>query len=179
MLDAFFQSKNAQQNNPDALFAQIANNQPIYNPATKSTPAYKSAMSRFNDLNINAGLTAKELSDQLKNGSITIGSQAYKDLQAKNPQLVQNAEKLNAVNTGMGGKTDTNVIESNVGNNIIKDVKKEDVPNLQNALANNPEVKQSLATSKETKTKIDALQDNLDNLEEDIRAQLKGTGATE
>lgn len=72
MLDAFFQAKSAQQNNPDALFQQIVSNQTIQNPAIRNTPAFKTAQTRASDLTINSGLTAKELSDQIKNGSITI-----------------------------------------------------------------------------------------------------------
>ncbi len=99
MLDAFFQAKAAQQNNPDALFQQIVNNQTIQNPEIRNSPAFKSAQTRASDLNVNSGLSAKELSDQIKNGSINIGSQAYKDLQATNPQLVQDAERINTLNT--------------------------------------------------------------------------------
>lgn len=180
MLDAFFQSKSAQINNTDALFQQIATNQPIYNQDTKRTPAYQKAFSRFSDMNLNAGLTPNELADKLRNGSITLGSQAYTDLQMKNPALVKNAERLNSINTWVGGqKMDSNTILSNVSNSIIKDVPQADIPNLQKMLSTNPQVSDSLAKSKETKTNVDKLQDTLDNMEDDIRAQYKGTGATE
>lgn len=115
MLDAFFQSKSSQTNNPDMLFQQIATNQPIYNPNIKSSPAYQKAFSRFNEMNLNSGLTSNELADKIRNGSIPIGSQAYNDLNMKNPSLVRNAEILNSVNTGVrGNRIDSNTIESNV-----------------------------------------------------------------
>jgi hypothetical protein len=178
MLDAFFQAKSAQQNNPDALFQQMASNQTIYNPQVVNTPAFKVAQQRMSDLTINSGLTAKELSDQINNGSITIGSQAYKDLQTSNPQLVQNAERLNAINTGIGKRVDSNTIETNVGNNIIKNVPKEEVPTLQGMLANNEQVKTALDNSKATKTRVDEIQDTLDNLEDDIKKQYEGKDVT-
>lgn len=178
MLDAFFQAKSAQQNNPDALFQQIISNQTIQNPSIRNTPAFKAAQSRASALSINSWLTAKELSDQIKNGSITIGSQAYKDLQTSNPQLVQNAERLNAINTWVGKRVDANTIESNVGNNIIKNVPKEEVPTLQGMLANNEQVKTALDNSKATKTRVDTIQDTLDNLEDDIKKQYEGKDVT-
>lgn len=180
MLDAFFQAKNSQQNNPDALFQQIATNQPIYNQEIKKTPAYQKAFSRFNDLNINAGLSTNELADKIKNGSITIGSQAYTDLQAKNPALLQKAEMLNSINTGRGNeKIDSNTILSNVSENVVKDMSKNDIPNYQKMLAGDTKVVDARDKWMETKTKRDALQDSYDNLEEDIRAQYKGKDVTE
>ncbi len=40
-------------------------------------------------------------------------------------------------------------------------------------LSENEQVADSLAKSKETKAKVDSIQDGLDNMEEDIRAQYK------
>lgn len=126
-------------------------------------------------MNINAGLTTNELADKIRDGSINIGSQAYTDLQMKNPELIRKAEMLNSINTGKGNaKVDGNAVLTNVTENITKDVPKEDIPNYQSMLAGNPQVKDALSKKTETETKINGLQDTLDNIEEDIRNDLKG-----
>lgn len=125
-------------------------------------------------MNINAGLTTNELADKIRDGSINIGSQAYTDLQMKNPNLVKNAEMLNSMNTGKGNaKVDGNAVLTNVTENITKDVAKEDIPNYQNMLAGNTQVKDAKDKWTEAKTKKDNLQDLIDNVEDEVRAELK------
>lgn len=46
-------------------------------------------------------------------------------------------------------------------------------------LSENTQVKSALDTSKATKTRVDAIQDSLDNIEADVRKQYEGKDVTE
>ncbi len=174
VLDAYFQAKTGNLGTQDGIFQALSTNQPIFNKDVVNTPAFQSAKARFDTLQVNKGLSAAQIADKLKNGDLTIWSPEYNDLQAINPSVLQQAEQLNNVNTGLIKQTPRSTIETNVGNNLTSNMPKNEIPNYQKMLSENKDVQTALAQSRETWDKISQLQDNLDNLEEDIRSQYQG-----
>lgn len=64
----------------------------------KLTPSYKIAQNRYMKANMYNSMTPSQLSNEMTNSKLIQGSQAYEDLKAMNPKLVQDTENLRIVN---------------------------------------------------------------------------------
>ena len=64
----------------------------------KTTLPYKIANNRYMKANMYSTMTPSQLSSEMTNSKLIQGSQAYEDLKAMNPKLVQDTENLRIVN---------------------------------------------------------------------------------
>lgn len=64
----------------------------------KTTLPYKIASNRYAKANMYSTMTPAQLSSEMTNSKLIQGSQAYEDLKAMNPKLVQDTENLRIVN---------------------------------------------------------------------------------
>lgn len=149
-------------------------------PGMKPTSADTKARQLQGDLNVYAWMQPAEIADAMNQGKITVWSDLYNQLKVTNPQLIANAENLNAINAGTGKKSvPAQEVETNVGANITKWMPPSEVPNFKDMLSKDENVKMYLDQAREKKVQIDQVETSLENLEDDIRKQYEWTGATE
>lgn len=184
VLDAFFQAKNAQQNNPDALFQSLISGVPIYNQELKNTPQFKQAQTRLDNLRQYSSYNSNQFATAISSGQLLPGTQTYNDLQ-RDPKLKVSIEKANTLNQVNGNKLDTNKAVSTVMNDIV------DNSPLGQAMKDgyiSAEEANQFTTTPEIQAKSDALlklqndvttkQNSYDNIRTEVENELKGTGAT-
>ena len=116
------------------------------------------------------------------------GSKAYAVLTKANPQLVAEAERIRDANRRSGiigyddnGKATTNRLPDaveNVGNSIVNENPDTPIPTLAAAL-NTSDIQAARTKASGTKTELNTLYDTIESVEDDVRSDLKGTGATE
>jgi len=79
------------------MYSAIVNKQEVPD-STKMTPAYKIAQNRYSKASSFSSMTPSQVSDQMRSAKLVEGSQAFEDLKAINPKLVQDATNLRKVN---------------------------------------------------------------------------------
>ena len=100
------------------MYSAIVNKQEVPD-STKMTPAYKIAQNRYSKASSFSSMTPSQVSDQMKNAKLVEGSQAFEDLKAINPKLVQDATNLRKVN----GDT-TNIWTTNTDGTKVNNLEK-------------------------------------------------------
>ena len=191
-LDSFYNSK---QPTISSMYSAILNQQEVPEQ-TKLTPAYKIAQNRYTKANMYSGMTATQVSSEMRNAKLIEGSQAFEDLKAINPKLVQDATNLRKVNGDKtniwtytnnpdGSQVKTNNLENtfvsdfhdNFGE-FIKSMYKIQTPEEIRAIIYTPDVKASEDKAKSIELDINKIDDSLAQIDRDVDKELAGSGAT-
>lgn len=178
------------QQSPEGIFTSLA--QWVY--VDKRLPWYKEASKRFNDLQKYSTYSQKEFESSLANGTLLPWTQTYNDL-IKIPKVKEAIDKAQALNKINGVTSDLNTIyesqSEEIGNNVSVNVNGQTTTIKQalqdgyidkteyDSFTNTPEVIAKVNEVEQLTNKRDELQLSYNNVEDDVRKQLKGTGATE
>ena len=103
MVDSFWRARNKLDSN--SIYQALETGAQVPREATK-TSQFEDAVNRKAEVNKYENLNAYQLSKEI-NSSLIPGTQAYNDLMAKNPKLVEDANKLSRVNMGVTARQDT------------------------------------------------------------------------
>jgi len=185
-LDAFWNAQN--KRTPDQLIDMALSGQDL--TPYKGTPEYITASRIGKAVSGYSKMTAPQLSEAMGSmeADLLPGSKGYAVLSKANPQLVAEAERIKDANRRSGiisfdenGKPKTNRVpdaEVTISDSITSDVDSTAVPTLAAALGT-PEITKAREKASATKDELNGLYDTLESVEDDVRAELKGTGATE
>lgn len=193
ILDAFFQAKNTQQNNPEALFQQMLSWVPVYNPETKSTPQYQQAKQRFDNLQNYSSYTTDQFASALVNGDILPGTQGYNDL-LNNPEVKVKLEKAKILNDANGKKIDVQKATDNKSQEILDGTNinvngqtmtiakaYEDgviTADEMKQMFSNPKIDADTKVVNDKQLELDSLQNNYDNVRKQVEDELKWKDVT-
>ncbi len=191
-LDSFYNSK---QPTISSMYSAILNQQEVPEQ-TKLTPAYKIAQNRYTKANMYSGMTATQVSSEMRNAKLIEGSQAFEDLKAINPKLVQDAMNLRKVNGDKtniwtytnnpdGSQVKTNNLENTFASDFndnfgdfIKSMYKIQTPEEIRAIIYTPDVKASEDKARSIELDINKIDDSLAQIDRDVEKELAGSGAT-
>jgi hypothetical protein len=162
----------------------------------KTTLPYKIAQNRYAKANMYSTMTASQLSSEMNNSKLIQGSQAYEDLKAMNPKLVQDTENLRTVNGTKqnvftyvnnpdGTKTKVNHLENSFSNDfqdnfgeIIKQMYQVQTPEQIRAIIRTPDVVQAEEKASAIELTMNELEKQIANIDTDVEKELSGSGAT-
>lgn len=97
MLDASFSGNQPVQPTASAMYSAIANKLDIPDEQ-KTSLSFKIAQNRYTKASSYSTMTASQLSSEMTSSRFIQGSQAYEDVKAMNPKLIQDVENLRIVN---------------------------------------------------------------------------------
>lgn len=178
-----------------AMYNAIATKMDIPDEQKTSLP-YKIASNRYAKANMYSSMTPSQLETEIKNAKLVEWSQAYEDLKAMNPKLVQDTENLRKVN---GGKTNifsyvnnpdgTKVKVNNLENtfaqdyienfgDIIKQMYTVQTPEQIRAIINTPDIIAAQDKATQIELWMNELEKQIENVDKDVEAELKWSGAT-
>jgi hypothetical protein len=185
-LDAFWKAQN--KRSADQLIDMALARQDL--SAYKGTPEFLTAQRVGKAVLDYSKMTPALLAQRMEamESDLLPGSKAYDVLSKANPQLVAEAERIKDANRRSGiigydadGKATTNRIpdaETNISDSLTNGVSETAIPSLASAL-NTHEITKAREAASATKTQLNELYDTVEGIEDDVRAELKGTGATE
>ena len=187
-LDSFYNSK---QPTISSMYSAIVNKQEVPD-STKMTPAYKIAQNRYSKASMYSSMTPTQVSDEMRNAKLVEGSQAFEDLKAINPKLVQDATNLRKVNgdttniwTTNADGTKINNLEKNIADDytdnfgeFIKSMYKVYTPAEITAIIRTPDVVAAEDKAFSIEKSINELDKQIDNIDSDIDTEQKWGGAT-
>lgn len=187
-LDSFYNSK---QPTISSMYSAIVNKQEVPD-STKMTPAYKIAQNRYSKASSFSSMTPSQVSDQMRNAKLVEGSQAFEDLKAINPKLVQDATNLRKVNgdttniwtTNTDG-TKVNNLEKNIADDytdnfgeFIKSMYKVYTPAEITAIIRTPDVVAAEDKAFAIEKSINELDKQIANIDSEVDTEFKWSGAT-
>lgn len=187
-LDSFYNSK---QPTISSMYSAIVNKQEVPD-STKMTPAYKIAQNRYSKASMYSSMTPTQVSEEMRNAKLVEGSQAFEDLKAINPKLVQDAKNLRKVNgdttniwtTNTDG-TRVNNLERNIADDytdnfgeFIKSMYKVYTPAEITAIIRTPDVVAAEDKALSIEKSINELDKQIANIDSDIDTEQKWGGAT-
>lgn len=170
----------------------------------KTTLPYKIAQNRYTKANSYSTMTASQLANEMDNSRFIQGSQAYEDVKAMNPKLIQDTENLRIVNgkkqnvfTYINNPDGTPVKDANGNpvkqNNLektfaeeymdnfgdtIKNLFKVQTPDEIRAMIYTDDVKKAQDKASEIELTMNELEKQMDNVDDDVDKELAGSGAT-
>lgn len=187
-LDSFYNSK---QPTISSMYSAIVNKQEVPD-STKMTPAYKIAQNRYSKASSFSSMTPSQVSDQMKNAKLVEGSQAFEDLKAINPKLVQDATNLRKVNgdttniwtTNTDG-TKVNNLEKSIADDytdnfgeFIKSMYKVYTPAEITAIIRTPDVVAAEDKALSIEKSINEIDKQMANIDKEVDTEFKWSGAT-
>ena len=182
-LDSFYNSK---QPTISSMYSAIVNKQEVPD-STKMTPAYKIAQNRYSKASMYSSMTPTQVSEEMRNAKLVEGSQAFEDLKAINPKLVQDAKNLRKVNgdttniwtTNTDG-TRVNNLERNIADDytdnfgeFIKSMYKVYTPAEITAIIRTPDVVAAEDKALSIEKSINELDKQIANIDSDIDTEQK------
>ena len=187
-LDSFYNSK---QPTISSMYSAIINKQEVPD-STKMTPAYKIAQNRYSKASSFSSMTPSQLSDQMRSAKLVEGSQAFEDLKAINPKLVQDAINLRKVNgdttniwTTNPDGTKVNNLENSIADDytdnfgeFIKTMYKVYTPAEITAIIRTPDVVAAEDKAFAIEEKINELDKQIANIDSEVDTEFKWSGAT-
>ena len=187
-LDSFYNSK---QPTISSMYSAIVNKQEVPD-STKMTPAYKIAQNRYSKASSFSSMTPSQVSDQMKNAKLVEGSQAFEDLKAINPKLVQDATNLRKVNgdttniwTTNPDGTKVNNLEKSIADDytdnfgeFIKSMYKVYTPAEITAIIRTPDVVAAEDKAFAIEKSINELDKQMANIDSEVDTEFKWSGAT-
>ena len=187
-LDSFYNSK---QPTISSMYSAIINKQEVPD-STKMTPAYKIAQNRYSKASSFSSMTPSQLSDQMKNAKLVEWSQAFEDLKAINPKLVQDATNLRKVNgdttniwTNNPDGTKVNNLEKSIADDytdnfgeFIKTMYKVYTPAEITAIIRTPDVVAAEDKAFAIEKSINELDKQMANIDSEVDTEFKWSGAT-
>ncbi len=162
----------------------------------KTSLPYKIASNRYAKANMYSTMTPSQLSSEMTNSKLIQGSQAYEDLKAMNPKLVQDTENLRIVNgkkqnifTYTNNPDGTPVKVNNLENTFAQDyidnfgeeIKKlyaVQTPEQIRAIINTPDVIAAQDKATQIELSMNEIEKQMDNVDADVDAEMKWSGAT-
>ena len=162
----------------------------------KTTLPFKIAQNRYTKANSFATMTASQLANEMQNSRFIQGSQAYEDVKAMNPKLIQDTENLRIVNgkkqnvfTYINNPDGTSTKVSNIEKTfaedymdnfgeVIKNMYKVQTPEEIRAIIYTDDVKQAQDKASEIELTMNKLEKQMDNVDDDVDKELAGSGAT-
>lgn len=187
-LDSFYNSK---QPTISSMYSAIVNKQEVPD-STKITPAYKIAQNRYSKASSFSSMTPSQLSDQMRSAKLVEGSQAFEDLKAINPKLVQDATNLRKVNgdttniwtTNTDG-TKVNNLEKSIADDytdnfgeFIKTMYKVYTPAEITAIIRTPDVVAAEDKALSIEKSINEIDKQMANIDKEVDTEFKWSGAT-
>ena len=187
-LDSFYNSK---QPTISSMYSAIVNKQEVPD-STKMTPAYKIAQNRYSKASMYSSMTPTQVSEEMRNAKLVEWSQAFEDLKAINPKLVQDATNLRKVNgdttniwTTNADGTKVNNLEKNIADDytdnfgeFIKSMYKVYTPAEITAIIRTPDVVAAEDKALSIEKDINELDKQIDNIDSDVDTEQKWSGAT-
>jgi len=162
----------------------------------KTSLPYKIANNRYTKANMYSTMTPSQLSSEMTNSKLIQGSQAYEDLKAMNPKLVQDTENLRIVNgskqnvfTYINNPDGTPVKVNNLENTFaqdyidnfgdtIKQMYAVQTPEEIRAIINTPDVVAAQDKATEIELTMNELEKQIDQVDTDVENEMKWSGAT-
>ena len=189
MLDASFNTGN-QVPTASAMYNNIIAKADIPEEM-KQTPSYRTANNRYMKANMYSTMTPSQLSSEMTNSKLIQGSQAYEDLKAMNPKLVQDTENLRIVNgskqnifTTVNNPDGTPVkvnnleesfksdFEDNFGD-FIKQMYAVQTPEQIRAIIYTPDAQQANDKATAIELEMNELEKQIDNVDSDVDTEMK------
>jgi len=187
-LDSFYNSK---QPTISSMYSAILNKQEVPD-STKMTPAYKIAQNRYSKASSFSSMTPSQVSDQMRSAKLVEWSQAFEDLKAINPKLVQDATNLRKVNgdttniwtTNTDG-TKVNNLEKSIADDytdnfgeFIKTMYKVYTPAEITAIIRTPDVVAAEDKAFAIEKSINEIDKQIANIDKEVDTEFKWSGAT-
>ena len=187
-LDSFYNSK---QPTISSMYSAIVNKQEVPD-STKMTPAYKIAQNRYSKASMYSSMTPTQVSEEMRNAKLVEWSQAFEDLKAINPKLVQDATNLRKVNgdttniwTTNADGTKVNNLEKNIADDytdnfgdFIKSMYKVYTPAEITAIIRTPDVVSAEDKALSLEKSINELDKQMANIDKEVDTEFKWSGAT-
>lgn len=187
-LDSFYNSK---QPTISSMYSAIVNKQEVPD-STKMTPAYKIAQNRYSKASSFSSMTPSQVSDQMRSAKLVEGSQAFEDLKAINPKLVQDATNLRKVNgdttniwTTNPDGTKVNNLEKSIADDytdnfgeFIKTMYKVYTPAEITAIIRTPDVVAAEDKAFAIQKSINEIDKQMENIDSEVDTEFKWSGAT-
>jgi len=157
----------------------------------KTSLPYKIANNRYTKANMYSTMTPSQLSSEMTNSKLIQGSQAYEDLKAMNPKLVQDTENLRIVNgskqnvfTYINNPDGTPVKVNNLENTFaqdyidnfgdtIKQMYAVQTPEEIRAIINTPDVVAAQDKATEIELTMNELEKQIDQVDTDVENEMK------
>ena len=173
------------------MYSAIVNKQEVPD-STKMTPAYKIAQNRYSKASSFSSMTPSQVSDQMRSAKLVEWSQAFEDLKAINPKLVQDATNLRKVNgdttniwtTNTDG-TKVNNLEKSIADDytdnfgeFIKSMYKVYTPAEITAIIRTPDVVSAEDKAFAIEKSINELDKQIANIDSEVDTEFKWSGAT-
>jgi hypothetical protein len=173
-----------------AMYNAIATKADIPDDQKTSLP-FKIAQNRYTKASSYSTMTPSQLSNEMNNSRFIQGSQAYEDVKAMNPKLVQDTENLRIVNGSKqnvfttinnpdGTSTKVNNLEKTFAEDymdnfgeVIKNMYKIQTPEEIRAIIYTDDVKQAQDKATEIELTMNELEKQLDNVDDDVDAEMK------
>lgn len=187
-LDSFYNSK---QPTISSMYSAIVNKQEVPD-STKMTPAYKIAQNRYSKASSFSSMTPSQVSDQMRSAKLVEWSQAFEDLKAINPKLVQDATNLRKVNgdttniwTTNPDGTKVNNLEKSIADDytdnfgeFIKTMYKVYTPAEITAIIRTPDVVSAEDKAFAIEKNINEIDKQIANIDSEVDTEFKWSGAT-
>lgn len=190
MLDASFNGSQPAQPTANSMYNAIATKADIPDDQKTSLP-FKIAQNRYTKASSFSTMTASQLANEMDNSRFIQGSQAYEDVKAMNPKLVQDTENLRIVNGKKqnvftyvnnpdGTSTKVNNLEKTFAedymDNFADTIKKMFVvqtPEQIRAAIYTDDVKQAQDKASEIELSMNEIEKQMDNVDADVDAEMK------
>ena len=183
LLDTFFASKQPLLDG-NSIYQNLLQGVAVTDPEVLKSPQYGAAKERFDSVQKVKNYTPEQFSVALSNGSILEGTTQYNDL-VSDPVIKEKLLRGKQLNTINGKTVDTTKAGEEATAKIMSD------PTIANALADGsfsqaeiasltttPEIQKQALELQDLAKKRNELKSTYENIENDIDAQIKGTGTT-
>lgn len=195
MLDASFNGSQPAQPTANSMYNAIATKADIPDDQKTSLP-FKIAQNRYTKASSFSTMTASQLANEMDNSRFIQGSQAYEDVKAMNPKLVQDTENLRIVNgkkqnifTTINNPDGTPVKVNNLENTFAQDyidnfgeeIKKlyaVQTPEQIRAIINTPDVIAAQDKATQIELSMNEIEKQIDKVDEEVSKEFEGSWAT-
>lgn len=173
LVDAFWKSK---QPSTSDLYNALATNSDI--PATaKNTPWYNDALLRHQDVTRFENLNPYTLSKVIGTELIP-WTQTYNDLLAKNPKLVQDANKLASINTPVTAREEKPNWQDVLSSYLTRSPAMQNPNTVATIMNSDPAIATKTNEVQAIEDKLTEAKNRLQNIKANVTERYKGTGAT-
>ena len=175
MVDSFWRARNKLDSN--SIYQALETGAQVPREATK-TSQFEDAINRKAEVNKYENLNAYQLSKEI-NSSLIPGTQAYNDLIAKNPKLVEDANKLSRVNMGVTARQDTKTdYMQMISDYFTKSQVMQEPVTVEKIMNSDPNIASKSSEVQGIDNQITEAKDRLKNIKAEVTERYKGTGAT-
>lgn len=175
MVDSFWRARNKMDSN--SIYNALETGAQVPREATK-TSQFEDAVNRKAEVNKYENLNAYQLSKEL-NSSLIPWTQAYNDLLAKNPKLVEDANKLSRVNMGVTARQDTKTdYMQMISDYFTKSQVMQEPITVEKIMNSDPNIANKTSEVQGIDGQITEAKDRLKNIKAEVTERYKGTGAT-